>query len=219
MMATNLLQALRPRDTSVAGIASSIDRMRSALIEMHGELAAIQGNRRTVLLTGTNADLDKTDARIRALGLDIERIEAAVEALRPALAVARGQERLQRLEALRVESEATTERFREFWFGRYQELAQAIAKGIATEREARHTRRLLDNEMARAAQDADVQAAGGVPSGALTEIPLGYIGRNAMKSPALLVCLPAVEPAQPIAWPQNHVLAPIRPANEATVYA
>ena len=38
--------------------------MQTVLIELRGELAAIQGNRRTVLLTGTNADLDKADARI-----------------------------------------------------------------------------------------------------------------------------------------------------------
>jgi hypothetical protein len=56
-MATNSLQSLRPRDTSAAGIASSIERMNSALIEMKGETASIQGTRRTVLLTGSNSDL------------------------------------------------------------------------------------------------------------------------------------------------------------------
>jgi hypothetical protein len=218
-MATDSLQSLRPRDTSAAGIASSIERMNSALIEMKGEMAAIQGTRRTVLLTGSNSDLDKMDGRVRALGLDIERIEAAVEALRPDLSAARGQERLERIDALRIEAEEKAERFREFWYGRYSGLAAEIAAGIAIERTARHARRVFEQAATQAAQDADVQAAGGVPPSNLTEIPLGYIGTNAMKSPALLVCLPAVESGPAIAWPQGHALAPIRPANEATVYA
>jgi hypothetical protein len=218
-MDAKTLQSLRPRDASADGIASSIERMQAVLIELRGEMAAIQGSRRTVLLTGSNADIDKADARIRALQTDIERIEAAIEALCPDLVVARGREKLERIEALRIDAEEATERFRGFWYGRYQELAQAISHGIATEREARHARRVLDHAIVQALQDADVQAAGGVQPSKQTDIPLGYLGANAMKSPALLVCLPAVEPGPAIAWPQGHALAPIQRANEATLYA
>jgi chromosome segregation ATPase len=217
-MDAKILQALRPRDASTDGIASSIERMQAVLIELRGEQAAIQGNRRTVLLTGTNADLDKVDGRIRALQTDIERIEATIEALRPDLAVARGRERIEQIETLRVKAQEAAESFRAFWFEKYEALASEIAAGVESEQTARQARRDFDDAVKQAERDAEIQAAGGVLQHELPDIPLGYVGARSMKSPALLICLPSVTPARPIAWPNGHALTKPALTGEAAAY-
>ncbi len=208
-MNTRTLEAIRPRDASSDGIASSIERMKAVLIELKGEHAALQGARRGLLLTGTNADADKHDARLRSLGVDIERTEAVIEALVPDLSVARGRERLQQIQVLRIDAEKATESFREFWSERYEALARQIAAGIASERAAHHAVRVLKHAVAEADRDPDVQAAGGLPRLEMPAMPVGYVGQS-WKSRAFLVCLPGVEPGPPIAWPSGHSLTPVK---------
>lgn len=127
------LKKLRPADASSDAIAASIERMREVLTELRGELAANQGARRGALLTGSPADLEKNEARTRALQIDIERIEASVEALRPDLVVARGKERLADVERMRVGAERAAETFSRWWTEKYEALAREIAAGIELE--------------------------------------------------------------------------------------
>jgi chromosome segregation ATPase len=218
MMDAKTMQQLRPRDASATSIAASFARMQEALTELKGELTAHENARRGLLVSGTNAELDKHEARTRGLKLDIERIETTIEELGPDLAIARGRERLAHLEALRVEAETATERFREFWVGRYEALAHEIAAGLDLANRARTTLATFNHAAAQADADVDVQAAGGVPVSTMPPLPWAYAGAT-MKSPTLLICLPAVEPGQsPIAWPAGHALEQAK-SGAAAAYA
>jgi hypothetical protein len=199
------LQSLRPRDTTSDGIASAIERMESALIELRGELAAIEGARRGILLSGSNGDIDKHDSRIRSVGLDIERIEAQIEALRPDLSLARGQEKLSRIESLRTEADLAIERANKFWLERYEALAKEIAEGVGLFVEARRAQGKYNQAASDRANDPDVRAAGGAPSSHQGRLPYAFVGNFDQQAPELLICLPAVTPGHPIYWPNRRV--------------
>ena len=213
--------ALRPRDATAAGIESSITRMGEALTEIKGELAANQGARRGALLTGSPADLEKNEARTRALLTDIERISASIEALQPELAVARGKERLADLETIRVEAERLAGVFAGWWHADYERLARAIAAGLELERAAHRARNEFAEAAASAARDSDVAAA--ITAGAtfdrdVTRTPLAHFSTNAHGSAQSMVCLPAIRPGPPIFWPVGLQRAPIK-TGEAALYA
>jgi hypothetical protein len=208
---TKQITSLRPKATSADGIAAAIDRGETTLVELRGERAAIEGARRGILMSGSNADIDKHDSRIRSIGLDIERIEAQIEALRSDLSLTRGRERLAHIESLRLETQIATEAFRTFWLGKYTALANEIAAGLALYQPAIQAVRALNQAIEAARGNADVQAAGGVPPyGTSRDLPVAFIGHNAQKSPLLLVCLPSTEPGPPIYWPHRHVLEPVK---------
>ncbi len=209
-----------PRDTSAAGIAASIERMESALIELRGEFAALQGARRGVVLAAASAaEVAAHDDKLRALAIDIERAEAAVDALRPELATARGRERIARIEQLCAAAEEAAGKFRKFWSGEYEQLARAIAAGLDLERLAKIALSEAQAAIVAAHRSGDVQAAGGLLKYDLPQLPRAFVNRGVEKTPGLLVCLPAVEPGPPIAWPSGHYLAQALPAGEATAYA
>jgi hypothetical protein len=217
-MDAKALQQLRPRDESAAGIAASINRMLEVLAELQDELAAHNDARRGVLTSGTNSELEKHDGRARALATDIERVQIAVDELRLDLAAARGRDRLADVEALRVEAEAATRAFNEFWAKRYEVLAREIAEGLDLERQARAASTVFAQAAARAMADANVAAAGGVPKHGTGSLPSAYV-RTTMNSPSLLICLPAVAPGQgPIAWPAGHSLELVK-RGKAAAYA
>lgn len=204
-METKQIASLRPKDASPAGIAAAIERMETALIELRGERAAIEGARRGILVSGSNADLDKHDFRIRSIGLDIERIEAQIEALRPDLSIARGIEKLSQIESLRTAADLAVERANKFWFEKYEALAKEIADGIGLFTEANRAKGHYNRAVTAHAADPDVHAAGGVPPYHQGSLPFAFVGTHDRKSPVLLICLPAVVPGHPIYWPNRRI--------------
>jgi hypothetical protein len=184
--------------------------MQEVLTELQDELAGHNEARRGLLISGTNAELERHDARTRALATDIERIDAMIEELLPDLAAAYGRAYLARVEALRVEAAAATRAFNEFWHEKYEKLAREIADGLDLERQASVAERAFQQAAAQAARNADVLAAGGVQNYGTGSLPSAYV-RTTMNLPSLLICLPAVAPgAEPIAWPEGYGLEEIK---------
>jgi hypothetical protein len=215
------LKKLRPADASADSIEASIARMTEALVELRGELAALQGARRGLLLTGTTQDVDKHDARIRAVQIDAERISASIEALQPELAVARGKERLEAVEAMRIEAERAADVFGKWWTAEYEKHALAIAAGIELELAAHRARNEFIEAAAAASRDGDVTAAiaaGSEMNKEWPRTPLAYFSGSASGAPSRMVCLPAIRPGPPIFWPVGLQRAPIK-TGEAAAYA
>ena len=213
--------ALRPRDATAAGIQAGIERMQAVLVELRGELAALQGARRGLLLTGTTQDVDKHDARIRAVQIDAERISASIEALQPELAVARGKERLEAVEAMRIEAGRLAGVFGAWWHEKYETLAKEIAAGIELELAAHRARNEFIEAVAGASRDSDVTAAiaaGSEMNREWPRAPLAYFSGSASGAPSRMVCLPAIRPGPPIFWPVGLQRAPIK-TGEAAAYA
>ena len=215
------LKKLRPADASADSIEASIARMTEALVELRGELAALQGARRGLLLTGTTQDVDKHDARIRAVQIDAERISASIEALQPELAVARGKERLEAVEAMRIEAGRLAGVFGAWWHEKYETLAKEIAAGIELELAAHRARNEFIEAVAGASRDSDVTAAiaaGSEMNREWPRAPLAYFSGSASGAPSRMVCLPAIRPGPPIFWPVGLQRAPIK-TGEAAAYA
>jgi hypothetical protein len=217
-MDAKALARLRPADSSPGAIEASITRMAEVLTALRAEHAELVTARGRLLLSGSPADIERADGRIRTVALDIERLEAAVAELRAGLPAAYGLVQLQHLEALRAEAEAAAGVFADWWTGTYEGLARQIAAGIELELMAQRARNELWEAARSAARDPNVQAAGGVSLPELTPMPRAFLGATAGGAASRLVCLPAVEPGTPIFWPVGYQRAPIK-TGEAAAYA
>jgi len=84
--------------------------------------------------------------------------------------------------------------------------------------DARQAGGAFSRAIAEATRDDDVAAAGGAPDYEVSTLPWAYVG-GSLRSPELLVCLPAIEPGHPpFAWPAGYSLERPKVTGEAAAY-
>lgn len=145
-MPTFDITTLRPTGTTSQHLAEALERALVARDGQSAEMARLQEQRDATLLDGTSSAMAQADAALIA-GRDLaEKIASVIDQLGTRLAAARETETVSKLNALRVDAEATEEALAAWWVKQRKKLAAELMDGIKLRRIAEESR--LDHEQA-----------------------------------------------------------------------
>jgi uncharacterized protein (UPF0371 family) len=127
---------LRPENSTAAAISASIEAAKQRRIEVQQALAAAEAQRGSLLVGGTNADVEANETAISNAATMFGQLDAFIAALEGPLLDAQRREKVQRLHAeyAQINVDAVVDEFVTAWKRTYGRAANLIADLCQMER-------------------------------------------------------------------------------------